>query len=85
MIYIYRDLSCPVMCGHMWTPIIIDDRFCEDRFLSEYGCWAIAVFAGEGNASADDVRFQDAATEAGILEAVAGAVDAHRESAPLRR
>ena len=73
-------MTCTTICG-----LLFDDRFCEDRFLSEYGCWAIAVFAGEGNASAGDARFQDAATDAGVLEAVRAAIDAHRESAPLRR
>ncbi|CAM9599291.1 unnamed protein product [Laminaria digitata] len=72
-------------CGGIELFSLIITKFCGDRFLSEYGCWAIAVFAGEGNSSTDDFRFQEAATEAGILEAVGAAVEAHRDSAPLRR
>lgn len=61
-------------------------RFCEeDRLLCEYGCWAFAVFAGEGDSHPGDDTFQEALVEAGGLEAMGSAVDAHRDSASLRR
>lgn len=51
----------------------------------KYGCWAFSVFAGEGDAKPDDVLYQVAAAEAGVLGAVGLAVDAHRDDQPLRR
>ncbi|CAN0140230.1 unnamed protein product [Ectocarpus sp. 4 AP-2014] len=68
--------------------VLIVNKFCEeDRLLCEYGCWALAVFAGEGDSDSDPsvFRFQEAAVEAGGLAAVGCAVDAHRDSAQLRR
>ncbi|CAB1120036.1 unnamed protein product [Ectocarpus sp. CCAP 1310/34] len=68
--------------------IQIVNKFCEeDRVLCEYGCWALAVFAGEGDSDSDPsvFRFQEAVVEAGGLAAVGYAVDAHRDSAQLRR
>ncbi|CAM9980429.1 unnamed protein product [Ectocarpus sp. 12 AP-2014] len=68
--------------------VLIVNKFCEeDRLLCEYGCWALAVFAGEGDSDSDPsvFRFQEAVVEAGGLAAVGCAVDAHRDSAQLRR
>ncbi|CAM9610765.1 unnamed protein product [Ectocarpus fasciculatus] len=68
--------------------VLIVNKFCEeDRLLCEYGCWAFAVFAGEGDSDSDPsvFRFQEALAEAGGLAAVGCAVDAHRDSAQLRR
>eukprot|EP00903_Cladosiphon_okamuranus_P015037 g13912.t1 len=61
----------------------------EDRVLCEYGCWAFAVFAGEGDGGGDshprDNLFQEALVEAGGLASIGSAVEAHRGSASLRR
>lgn len=57
----------------------------EDRVLCEYGCWAFAVFTGEGDSHPRDFLFQEALVEAGGLAAIGSAVEAHRDSAPLRR
>ncbi|CBJ33370.1 hypothetical protein Esi_0471_0001 [Ectocarpus siliculosus] len=70
--------------------VLIVSKFCEeDRLLCEYGCWALAVFAGEGDSDSDSdpsvFRFQEAVVEAGGLAAVGCAVDAHPDSAQLRR
>ncbi|CAM9569656.1 unnamed protein product [Ectocarpus sp. 8 AP-2014] len=68
--------------------VLIVNKFCEeDRLLCEYGCWALAVFAGEGDSDSDPTvfRFQEAVVEAGGLVAVGYAVDAHPNSAQLRR
>ena len=61
-------------------------RFCEqDRLLCEYGCWAFAVFTGEGDSHPRDGLFQRAFVEAGGLDSIGSAMEAHRDSASLRR
>lgn len=61
-------------------------RFCEeDRVLCEYGCWAFAVFTGEGDSHPGDDVFQEALVDAGGLAAMKSAVDAHCDSASLCR
>ena len=61
-------------------------RFCEqDRLLCEYGCWAFAVFTGEGDSHPRDGLFQRAFVEAGGLDSIESAMEAHRDSASLRR
>ncbi|CAN0109882.1 unnamed protein product [Scytosiphon promiscuus] len=56
----------------------------EDRLLCEYGCWAFAVFAGEGDSHPGDDVFQETLSQAGGLEAMASAVDVHGDSVSLR-
>lgn len=67
------------------SPPVTFRRFCDDRMVCEYGCWAFSVFAGEGDATPDDFRFQTAAVKAGAMKVVARMVDVHLESASLRR
>lgn len=53
--------------------------------VCEYGCWAFSVFAGEGDATPDNCRFQSAAVKAGVIRVLAKTVDLHLESASVRR
>eukprot|EP00752_Nemacystus_decipiens_P003287 g3042.t1 len=66
--------------------VLLVTKFCEeDRLLCEYGCWAFAVFAGEGDSHPRDSLFQETLVEAGGLASIGSAVEAHRDSASLRR